>query len=57
MFLSYDGFHFPFAYFPTMGANVPELYITVWHDICNLSIYGFSVDYVCFDGASNNCAF
>lgn len=57
LFLSYDGFRFPFSYFPTTGANVPELYITIWEAIAKLSTYEFSVDYVCFDGASNNRAF
>lgn len=57
LFLSYDGFRFPFAYFPTTGANAPEIYIIVWEAISKLSTYDFTVDYVCFDGASNNRAF
>ena len=57
IFLSYDGFRFPFAYFPSTGANVPELYITIWESISKLSAYDFTTDYVCFDGASNNRPF
>ena len=33
LFLSYDGFNFPIAYFSTTGANAPELYINVWEAI------------------------
>ena len=56
MFLSYDGFRFPFAYFPSVGANAPELYVTVWEAVRKLSGYEFDIDYVCIDGASNNRA-
>ena len=57
MFLSFDGFRFPFAYFPTTGANTPEIYLSVWDSISKLSKYEFTVDYICLDGASNNRAF
>ena len=56
LFLSYDGFRFPFAYFPSTGANVSELYLTMWEAIAKLATYDFTIDYVCLDGASNNRA-
>ena len=37
MFLSFDGFRFPFAYFPTTGANTPEIYLSVRDSISKLS--------------------
>ena len=57
IFLSYDGFRFPFAYYPSMGANASEIYLTVWESISKLSKYEFVTDYICFDGASNNRSF
>lgn len=57
IFLGYDGFRFPVAYFPTTGVNAPELYINVWKIISELSLYGFSIEYVCFDGGSSNRSF
>jgi hypothetical protein len=56
MFLSYDGFRFPFAFFPSVGANAPELYVNVWEAIAKLLGYEFQIDYVCTDGAANNRA-
>ena len=41
IFLGYDGFRFPVAYFPTTGVNAPELYMNVWNMISELSVYGF----------------
>jgi hypothetical protein len=41
IFLSYDGFRFPFAYFPIKGANVHELYLTTWEAISKLFTYKF----------------
>ena len=57
VFLGFDGFRFPVAYFPSAGANAPELYMNVWGMIRELSTYEFGIDYVCFDGASSNRAF
>ena len=57
IFLGYDGFRFPIAYFPTAGVNAPELYLNVWNIISELYLYGFSIQYVCFDGGSSNRAF
>jgi hypothetical protein len=56
MFLSYDGFRFPFAFFPSVDANAPELNVSVWEAISKLIGYEFEVDYVCLDGAYNNRA-
>lgn len=56
IFLGYDGFRFPFSYYPTIGANAPEIYITLWDAIAKLTSFEFHVDYVLFDGASNNRA-
>ena len=57
IFLGFDGFRFPIAYFPSLGANAPELYMNVWNAISEMSQYEFQVQYVCFDGASSNRAF
>ena len=57
IFLGYDGFRFPVAYFSTAGVNAPELYMNVWNIISQLYLYGFSIQYVCFDGGSSNRAF
>ena len=54
VYLGYDGFRFPFAYYPTTGANAPEMYIVMWDAISKLITYEFTIDYVSFDGASNN---
>ena len=54
IFLGYDGFRFPFAYYPTTGANAPEMFVILWEAIGKLSTFDFTVDYVSFDGASNN---
>lgn len=57
VFLGFDGFRFPIAYFPSAGANAPELYINVWNMISAIAQYGFSIKYVCFDGGNSNRAF
>ena len=56
IFLGYDGFRFPFAYYPTKGANAPEMYFLLWDAILKLKQYGFIVDFLIMDGASNNRA-
>ena len=57
IFLGYDGFRFPVAYFPSSGATAPELYINVWDVVSKLYEFDINVDYICFDGSSNNRAF
>ena len=57
VFLSYDGFRFPIAYFPTCGATAPDLYINVWDAISKLYEIDVGIDYLCFDGGSSNTAF
>ena len=57
IFLGYDGFRFPVAYFPTTGVNAPELYMNLRNMISELSLYGFSIEYVCFDGGSSDRSF
>ena len=57
IYLGFDGFRFPVAFYPTGGVNAPELYITVWDMISVLSEYEFSIRYVCFDGGSSNRSF
>jgi hypothetical protein len=54
IFLGYDGFRFPFGYFPTKGANAPELYLAISNALQKLLSYDFKVDFICFDGASAN---
>ena len=57
IFLGYDGFRFPVAYFPTSCVNAPDLYMNVWNIISELYLYGFCMQYVCIDGGSSNMAF
>ena len=57
VYLGFDGFRFPIAYFPSDGANAPELYLNIWNMISALGQYGFSIKYACFDGGSSKRAF
>lgn len=57
IYLGYDDFRFPIAYFPSSGATAPELYTNVWDLISKLNEIDINIDYVCFDGSSNNRAF
>lgn len=57
IFLSFDGFRWPFAFFPTNGAREPELFLNFWKAVSMLSVFGFRVEYACMDGASSNRAF
>jgi hypothetical protein len=57
IFLGYDGFRFPFAFYPTAGVTAPELNILFWRAIQMLELFHFCVDYTCMDGASCNRSF
>ena len=50
IYLSYEGFRFPVAYFPTCGVTSLDLFINVWEVICKLHEIEITIDYVCFDG-------
>ena len=56
-FVSFSGFRFPFAHFPTKGASQSELYIHFWEAVKQLSTYGFRCVYTNMDGAAQNRAF
>ena len=57
VFLAYNGFRFPFAYFLTDGISTGHL-ITIFWDIMNrLKSAGFLITYVCRDGVATNWSF
>ena len=47
VFLGFDGFRFPVAYFLSAGGNAPELYMNVWGMIRQFSTYVFGIDCMC----------
>ena len=57
IFLGYDGFRFPIAYFASCGANAPEIFFLFWRLVDKMYLWGFHVDYACMDGASGNRSF
>ena len=57
MFLSFDGFRFPFAWFATHTVNAPDLHILFWQAINKLVQWGFQIDFVSMDGANANRVF
>ena len=57
-FVSFSGFRFPFAHFPTKnGASQTELYIHFWDAVKQLREWGFRVVYTNMDGTAQNRAF
>ena len=57
MFVSFDGFRWPVAYYPSSGASGPELFEVFWDVVDQLKLRGFKVEYICMDGASTNRSF
>lgn len=57
IYLGYDGFRFPFAFFPSSTASPAELYLSVWNAIEKCEEYEVKIDFVCMDGASQNRSF
>ena len=56
VFLGFDGFRFPIAYFPSAGANAPELYINVWNSIMKYPNTDFPYSmYVLMVGVQTGC--
>ncbi len=50
-FLSFSGLVFPFAHFPTRGAQAHHLCLLFWEAVKHLLDYGFKVKFCFFDGA------
>ena len=57
IFLSYNGFRFPFSYMLTSGFITGQLTSLFWDIINTLSSCDFTIDFVCKDGAAVNRAF
>ena len=57
LFLSYNGFRFPFAYFLTNSVTCGHLTAIFWDIINRLNAAGFFISYVCMDGAATNSSF
>ena len=57
IFLSFDGFRFPFCWYPTSTINGPELNVCFWEIMDKLTQWEFDVRYVCMDGSSGNRVF
>ncbi len=57
-FLSFwSGFVFPFAHFPTRGAQAHHLCLLFWEAVKHLLDYGFKVKFCFFDWAVSNRTF
>ena len=50
----FNGFRWPVAYYGSETACTYQLYNTFWDVVSKLYEYGFHVDYVNLDGATNN---
>ena len=57
VFLAYNRFRFPFAYFRTGGLSVGHLTHIFWDRVKRLKTVGFLVSCVCMDGAATNRSF
>lgn len=57
LFLGFNGFRFPFAYFLTESIQASEMYDLLWRAVSNLYMYGFKVLFTCMDGAQANRSF
>ena len=56
-FLGFTGFVFPFAHFPTVGAQAYHLCLLFWQAVRHLYDHSFYVHFCLFDGASSNRSF
>ena len=57
VFLSYNGFRFPFAYFLTNSVTCGHLTAIFWDIVNRLKAAGFFISYVCMDGAATHRSF
>ena len=57
VFNGMDGFHFPFAYFPTSQINAQSLFLLYWDSVYALEEAGFHTHLCICDGAQANRTF
>lgn len=57
IFLGNTGFRFPFGHFITSNVQAFQLQSIFWDAVDYLMMYGFTVSYVCMDGAQANRSF
>ena len=57
MFVAFNGFRWPIAYFGSDNINGHSIYLTFWPLVDYLSSFGFSVHGAIMDGSSNNRQF
>ena len=57
MFVGFNGFRWPIAYFGSNNVNGHSIYLTFWPLVDYLSSFGFSVHGAIMDGSSNNRQF
>jgi hypothetical protein len=57
MFVGFNGFRWPVAYFSTSTAKAYEIFLTFWEVVNALTDYDFTVDFSLMDGASTNRSF
>ena len=57
MYIGFNGFRWPVAYFGSDNVNGHSIYLTFWPLVDQLSSFGFSVHAAIMDGSSNNRQF
>ena len=57
VFLGFEGFRWPVAFFATGTATAHQLYKIIWDTVDLVEEHGFTIDYLMLDGASTNRAF
>lgn len=57
MYVGFNGFRWPIAYFGSDNVNGHSIYLTFWPLVDHLSSFGFSVHGAIMDGSSNNRQF
>ena len=57
VFVAYNGFRFPFAYFLCSGVTAAHLTSVFWDIVNTLKSYDFKITFVCMDGAATNRSF
>ena len=57
LFNGFTGFRWPVAFYCTRSASAHQLYLTFLEVLEAVSLHGFTVDYLCMDGALTNRSF
>lgn len=57
VFLAYNAFRFPFSYMVSGGLTTGQVITLFWDIVNKLQTSGFTIDFVCMDGASVNRSF